>query len=152
MSNKELVEKYPFLLPRNVWTGEVPEDYDYSYTQLDYVPEGWKDLALKLCEELKIELTKANYLDKYRISQIKEKWGRLCWYDFGNTENGYHIINKYATMSERICIECGSHAEYMSRGWISPYCHRCAWNELPDEIAFDQYYDPIDYTKEEEEQ
>ena len=30
--NKELIKKYPFLLPRNVWTDKVPEDYDYSYT------------------------------------------------------------------------------------------------------------------------
>ena len=28
---KKLVERYPYLLPRNVWTGEVPEDYDYTY-------------------------------------------------------------------------------------------------------------------------
>lgn len=38
--NKKLVKKYPFLLPRNVWTGEVSEDYDYSYTQADALPSG----------------------------------------------------------------------------------------------------------------
>ena len=31
MNNKELIERYPFLLPRNRWTGEIPEDYDYDY-------------------------------------------------------------------------------------------------------------------------
>ena len=28
-------------------------------------------------------LKKANYLDKYRIVQIKEKYGSLRWYDAG---------------------------------------------------------------------
>ena len=34
-SNQKLIERFPFLMPRNRWTGEVPEDYDYSYTELD---------------------------------------------------------------------------------------------------------------------
>ena len=35
--NKKLIERYPFLMPRNRWTGKVPEDYDYSYTELDAI-------------------------------------------------------------------------------------------------------------------
>ena len=34
-SNQKLIERFPFLMPRNRWTGKVPEDYDYSYTELD---------------------------------------------------------------------------------------------------------------------
>ena len=37
-SNQKLIERFPFLMPRNRWTGEVPEDYDYSYTELDSMP------------------------------------------------------------------------------------------------------------------
>ena len=40
--NKQLCEKYPFLLPRNRWTGLVHPDYDYSYTELDAMPTGWR--------------------------------------------------------------------------------------------------------------
>lgn len=29
-SNQKLIERFPFLMPRNRWTGAVPEDYDYS--------------------------------------------------------------------------------------------------------------------------
>ena len=32
--NKTLVEKFPFLLPRNRWTDEAIDDYDCSYTDL----------------------------------------------------------------------------------------------------------------------
>ena len=28
-SNQKLIERFPFLIPRNRWTGKVPEDYDY---------------------------------------------------------------------------------------------------------------------------
>ena len=28
---KALIERYPFLAPYNVFTGELDEDYDYSY-------------------------------------------------------------------------------------------------------------------------
>ncbi len=41
-SNQKLIERFPFLIPRNRWTGKVPEDYDYSYTELDSMPDGWR--------------------------------------------------------------------------------------------------------------
>ena len=52
--NKQLVKKYPFLLPRNRWTGKVPKEYDYSYTELDDMPDGWrKAFGEQMCEEIK---------------------------------------------------------------------------------------------------
>ena len=57
--NRNLIERFSFLLPRNCWTGKVPEDYDYSYTELDAMPDGWrKTFGEQLCEELKAELVK----------------------------------------------------------------------------------------------
>ena len=86
-SNQKLIERFPFLMPRNRWTGEVPEDYDYSYTELDSMPDGWrKAFGEQMCEDIREELVRAEYLDQYRITQIKEKYGTLCWYDFGGTE------------------------------------------------------------------
>lgn len=98
--NKQLCERYPFLIPSNrfsgikiteaqnggYWPGDpeaIPE-YDYEYTELDSMPDGWrKAFGEQMCEELKNELLKFNYLDKYRITQIKEKFGTLRWYDEG---------------------------------------------------------------------
>ena len=31
--NKRLVEEYPFLIPRNLFTDEIPDNYDYTYTE-----------------------------------------------------------------------------------------------------------------------
>lgn len=125
--NKQLVEKYPFLLPRNRWTGEVPKDYDYSYTELDAMPDGWrKAFGEQMCEEIKQELEEKGLLDQYRISQIKEKYGRLCWYDFGCTEKIWtEIIPKYQKLSKRTCIKCGKPATKVTLGWVSPYCDDC---------------------------
>ena len=72
-SNQKLIERFPFLMPRNRWTGEVPEDYDYSYTELDSMPDGWrKAFGEQMCEDIREELVRAEYLDQYRITQIKE--------------------------------------------------------------------------------
>ena len=40
--NKELLEKYPWLTPYNVRTGEPLEDYDYEYTWADDISLGWR--------------------------------------------------------------------------------------------------------------
>lgn len=125
--NKALVERHPYLLPRNRFTGEVPEDYDWTWTELDDMPRGWRiAFADEMCDRITEVLKKAGYLKKYRIAQIKEKWGRLCWYDSGAPEGVHEIIYGYERKSESICICCGKPAQWISRGWISPYCVVCA--------------------------
>jgi hypothetical protein len=128
--NKELIEKYPFLKPRNRWTDEVPEDYDYSYTELDAFPEGWLiAFGNQMVEEIYQILLKADYVEKYRIMQIKEKYGSLRWYDGAipvviSKELGA-VINKYERLSYKTCIKCGEPAYGTTRGWITPYCEKC---------------------------
>lgn len=126
--NKRLIERFPFLMPHNRWTDEIPEDFDYSYTELDAMPDGWrKAFGEQMCEEIREELVRVDYLEKYRIAQIKEKYGFLRWYDFGGTEKmNREIIPKYAHLSERTCIMCGAPATKIATGWISPYCDACA--------------------------
>ena len=156
--NKNLCEKYPFLIPSNrfsgkriteaedggFWPGDpdaVPE-YDWEYTELDSMPDGWRiAFGEQLCAELKEELDRAGYTDQYRIAQIKEKFGSLRWYDFGNTEHGCDIIHKYERISERTCVRCGKPATRITTGWICPYCDECC----PDEpnVPIESYYGEI---------
>ena len=136
--NKELCEKYPFLIPRNRWTDAVPEDYNYEYTELDALEDGWRiTFGEQLCEELKEALIKTNSLDDYRIIQIKEKWGFLHWYSNTNDEIS-KVINKYVEMSKYICKHCGNPATKVSTGWISPWCDSCA-----DKLAEYSYFADI---------
>ena len=102
--NKELIRKYPWLEPRNNWSGKRisvcagpdgeegfwPGDpklhpkYNYEYTILDDMPEGWRiAFGDEMMERIQKELERFDYSDKYFVSQIKEKFGGLRWYDEG---------------------------------------------------------------------
>lgn len=145
LKNWILCGKYPFLIPRYVWNGEIIKDYDYTFTCLDDIPVGWrKAFGEMMCEEIKQELIRCNYLDKYMIIQIKEKYGELCWYDNGTPIDCKipEIIDNYSMLSQNICIICGKpDVPITDNGWISPYCKKCyttpnGWykEEYPDKI------------------
>ena len=119
--NKELIEEYPFL--------KLKDNLDdmLTCTWLDYMPIGWRiAFGEQMCKEIKEELLKHNELDSYEIVDIKEKFGGLRWYDNSNLPGLQVIIAKYAVLSEKTCIVCGKPADWISTGWISPYCDDCA--------------------------
>lgn len=148
--NKELCEKYFFLVPTNRWTGKVVDDYDYSYTELDAMPEGWRiAFGEKICEEILQELNKIEDEQvrfSYRIIQIKEKYGYLRWYCNWDTDEISKIIRKYEKFSERTCVKCGAPATKISLGWISPWCDECA----KEVIKCDNLINIEDYFNEED--
>lgn len=99
-----------------------------SYTELDAMESGWrKAFGIQMCKEIKKELKKHKFLYKYRIVQIKEKWGYLHWYDGGTPKDSkiYDIIRKYEEISAKTCGVCGKPATKISKGWIYPYCDDC---------------------------
>lgn len=99
-----------------------------SYTELDAMESGWrKAFGIQMCKEIKKELKKHKFLYKYRIVQIKEKWGYLHWYDGGTPKDSkiYDIIRKYEQISAKTCGVCGKPATKISKGWIYPYCDDC---------------------------
>lgn len=126
--NKKLIEEYPFLLPRNVWTGEVMKGYNYTYTEWDDLPDGWrKAFGDILLEELRESLIKHNFLNKFRFSQIKEKYGSARFYHFGAPEETCNILRKYEFLSEYICVKCGKPNVPVidNHGWYEPLCEAC---------------------------
>ena len=126
--NKELVERYPFLLPRNVWTDKVIPDYDYEFTEYDNIATGWRiAFGELLLEDLRDALVKTDYLDKFRFTQIKEKYGSLRLYCNGAPEEVYDVLQKYEFISEYICIKCGSYHACIvdDYGWYLPLCKEC---------------------------
>jgi len=161
--NKALVERYPFLLPRNLMDDQVVENYDYEYTELDNMPEGWrKNFGQQMCEEIRQALLEAQeqdpeggyeeslistnynsdriipYLEGFRIEEIKEKYGFLRFYCSPAPQKVFDIIDKYEKMSAKICIRCGKPAEYVSTGWISPWCSECK-EEIEKEGCYDNF-------------
>ena len=158
--NRELCDRYPFLIPWNVWTGKritdakeggyylhspkvIPE-YDYEYTLLDDMPDGWREaFGIRMCEEIRDALIEDGDLDRYRVVQIKEKYGMLCWYDNGVKVGSrvHNIIRKYESISAGTCIVCGQPATRITLGWISPFCDDCCINcGNGKSVTIEEYY------------
>ena len=115
-----------------------------TYTELDSMDTGWrKAFGIQICKEIKQALLEEGgrkLLRKYRIMQIKEKYGGLRWYSNWETDNVSKIVEKYEYISEHTCIDCGKPAEYMTTGYILPYCENCI-PEKQKETAEKFYYD-----------
>lgn len=129
--NKKLIEECPFLLPRNRWTDEVDDDYDYTHTELDNLPCVWcAAFGMEMVKELKAILESVGFTGKYRIVQIKEKYGGLRWYDNGIPKEAAEAydkwLDKYRKLAAHTCIVCGARATKISVGWYAPYCDKCA--------------------------
>jgi len=132
--NRAYCEKYPFL----TWYGDPlymgyseNHELDYHFTWEDELPAGWKKaFCPQIWDELKAILEKANYVDKFRFTQIKEKFGTVRLYYSGVPESIFKEIcaweNKYDKLSEEVCIDCGKPAKYMTLGWITFICEDCA--------------------------
>lgn len=122
--------KYPYL--RNIG-GELtlPDE-----TIADFVPAGWKSLFKKMLDNINAELDAHGVLRAHlQILQIKEKFGSLHFYyalddtvpDAVNAKVA-DIVDRACAESEKVCVICGAKAEYLSTGWILPYCGICAHN------------------------
>ena len=129
--NKALCKRFPFLIPRYIWSDKIAWlNKPYDDTFAERFPKGWwKAFGIQLCEELREELIKYRYLDKYRISEIKSKFGELRIYDEGVPKgcDVTHIIGDYSALSENICMFCGRPDTSMINwgGWLMTICREC---------------------------
>lgn len=116
MNRKEVLERYPFLRFK-----------DSDFTHLDFIPCGWKNLCLELCEEIRTELLKhEGALENYQILQLKEKYGWLRWYDNNDSDdiNLWPIIHRFEKLSTRTCVICGRTTMNSSSRGV-PMCGEC---------------------------
>lgn len=176
MTNKELLDKYPWLTPFNSFSGKLitdcagPDgeegywpgdptahpDYDYEYTLLDNLADGWrKAFGAQICEDIDsiVKSWPEEQQKNFRIVDIKEKWGHLCVYTNSTDEEVEKIISKYVLISKFTCIHCGRPARWVIRGWYMPVCDRCAReaynnNTWKADFKFkDEYMDIDEYYK-----
>ena len=127
--NYELCMKYPILVPRNVWTGKEVDDYDYEYTMLDHIENGWRiAFGEEWAKEVQDAINKIpdEDRDKVYITQLKEKFGQFRQYFSYYTDELASVVHKYEELSKKICIKCGKPAIKIDTRWIAPYCDDCA--------------------------
>jgi len=130
--NRWLLIEYPWLgIEEDEAINYIDVEDDKVYTYLDCVPKGWMKLCEDLCAELKPLLKKANFVEGYKLCQVKEKFGGLRWYDASGVPEEISaeynaLIRKYEKISFKTCVDCGAPAIYHSTGWIYPFCGYCA--------------------------
>lgn len=136
--NKKLVEKYPFLLPRNVFSGEVLEGYNYDYLK-GFSSPGWKRIFMDYCEEILpsyLKLSEENQ-KRFMFFELKEKYGEMRIYTSFSWEEERTANNKACARSRLTCAYCGkvphtsngNNLIWRSQGWITYLCKECAKKE-----------------------
>jgi hypothetical protein len=93
--------------------------------------DGWFDLEWRLCQDIETILDVDS--PKYKLFQVKEKFGTLRWYD-GLGEDAAPeksvAVAKRITEAEkesaRTCEVCGKPGHIGTRyGWVSVRCNEC---------------------------
>ena len=124
-----------------MWNGLPIKDWDYTYINgVGDLPVGWERLFLLFCKNLRVELEKYSFIDKFSFSQVKEKYGSMRCYN-----NGYPIDSKvseldyiYEHLSTYICEYCGKPAKYQTPGWIMEECENCYKEHYLSQYAEDK--------------
>lgn len=142
--NKVLVEKYPILVRKNVYTGK-PIDDSYECTYLDAMSNGWlKAFGIPMIEDIQNEVNTwpQTERDNFYFMDIKEKFGELRVYASHMTDKLFEILEAYRAISRNVCIVCGKlDVPMVNRGWIRPYCRDCALHA--DIEGIDDYDDAV---------
>ncbi len=85
--------------------------------------DGWNELIWRLCEDIE----KLNPGEKFRVFQVKEKFGGLRFYVSETNKEVYHCIDGAELESFRICEACGTKEHVISEEgpWIVTLCKDC---------------------------
>jgi hypothetical protein len=108
--NYKIFKNYPFLLPKNRWDGGFSlsdSSFMFSYTELDAMPRPWvADFGWKMVKEIKDAIVQQDesFLYEYTITDIKEKFGGMRWYDHGCIPAVHEVIEKYTSRSYEVQI------------------------------------------------
>lgn len=136
MTNKELIEKYPFL--------EVKDPYgqgNWTDCWLDDLEPGWrKAFGKELCQELAVAIKEDGCEDTFEFLQIKEKYAALRLYAGGYGEKTRDVLAKYEELSKYICGHCGQPATKITRGWYYPLCDSCIQDVQGGFSPIEKYY------------
>lgn len=68
----------------------------------------------------------SGYQRRYpHASQVKEKYGTLCFYMTSGTDEMYNLIYEAEAMSAYICETCGKAGKVRNGGWVVTLCDEC---------------------------
>jgi len=87
--------------------------------------DGWYKIIDRLCSNLQWN-TDHNKQPQIIASQVKEKFGGLCFYVESGTSEQHAVISFVESLSHHVCEECGSMENVgHTKGWITTLCKKC---------------------------
>jgi hypothetical protein len=94
--------------------------------------DGWYGIIEKAAKKLErlivaeIEKYRTAYdLGAYRASQVKEKYGTLCFYLTSGTDEMYALVDKAERQSSKTCEQCGKPGKIRGEYWLYTACNAC---------------------------
>ena len=110
------------------WINDYPLQWLHclpGHTELDGMETGWrKAFGIQMMKEIRKQLVKEGCLFKFRITDLKEKYGSFRMYHNGSREIDA-IIDKYEDISRKTCLICGKPATEFLGPYEMPYCSDC---------------------------
>ena len=118
---QQLMDEFPFMEARNVWTGEK-----LNYPVSCECQDGWYDLIYNICKGITDLYNDKNVdISEIIVIQIKEKFGSLNIYTGGLLSEAFNILHKYEDLSKETCEVCGDKGELMHQGgWYKTLCDK----------------------------
>jgi hypothetical protein len=123
----ELTARFPLALSEMRWPSTPLRSFDTQPVArwgID-IMAGWRPIMERLLEKLEAEITAQpiHERDRFRVLQIKEKFGRLTVYTADSTPGMDTAIQAAADESTRTCEVCGAPGELQERNsWWAPRC------------------------------
>lgn len=93
----------------------------------DIMYAGWeKKLIPNFLRELRWTCLTTGSLFTFKISDMREKWGRLDLFFNNSNDKIDDVIDKYVELSKKTCFKCGCECEMRNLGgWLVPACDEC---------------------------
>ena len=132
-----LATRFPLALSEMRWPSKPPESFDsqpLAQCGID-IMAGWRPILVRLLEQLEmvIEAQPVDERDRFRILQIKEKFGRLTVYTADSTPDMDVAIQAAADESVATCEVCGAPGELKERNhWWAPRCKAWRPRQVPE--------------------
>jgi hypothetical protein len=123
----EMVQRFPLILSEMRWPSEPLHTFETEALARwgIEINAGWRSLMERLLARLEAEIQTqpVDQRDRYRVLQIKEKFGRLTVHLAGSTPAMHAALQDAEEESIVTCEVCGDAGVLEERhGWWSPRC------------------------------
>lgn len=118
--DKKLVEKYPKIFKDrygDIRSSCMPWGFD--------VGDGWFNIIDRMCGLIAWDI-EYNKMPEVVATQVKEKYGLLCFYYYGGNDRTSGIVDMAERMSSITCEVCGLSGRLVDVGWLFTLCDKHA--------------------------